>query len=128
VGNFIVPVEVLDAATKKVLVAVSAESESMAQTVATSLKKVHPDTIVRYRVRGNPGSDASSWLIVLEPISLRLPLEGQVVMTNLGEAFHKGGIWFKWWTEIQRGSRVAIRDQSRITHWEKIQPDTVASH
>jgi hypothetical protein len=49
-----------------------------------------------------------------------LPPEDLVVLTNIGEAFQRQGIWFKWWPEMQQGGRVGIRDQSRITTWSPL--------
>lgn len=52
--------------------------------------------------------------------TLKLPVDGVVVQTNLGQAVVRNGLWFKWWPEMKRTAQVAYRDQSAITAWKPI--------
>jgi hypothetical protein len=65
-------------------------------------------------------SDAEFRLFVRNSLpTVSLPPERQVVMTNRGEAYRVGGLWFKWHGTI--GSKIAIKDQDSITDWHYVE-------
>lgn len=70
-------------------------------------------------------TDADFRLFVRNSLrGLVFPPDRQVVMTNRGEAYRIGNLWFKWHGSV--GSKVAIKDQASITDWHFVEGLPVA--
>ena len=70
-------------------------------------------------------TDADFRLFVRNSLrGLVFPPDRQVVMTNRGEAYRIGKLWFKWHGSV--GSKVAIKDQASITDWHFVEGLPVA--
>ena len=70
-------------------------------------------------------SDADFRIFVRNSLrGLVFPPDRQVVMTNRGEAYRSGNLWFKWHGSV--GSKVAIKDKASITDWHFVEGLPVA--